>query len=305
MDMETSSGDHSRKSISITERLYSVRRQAWRPGHFQDERLGVAKPAPFRARVRGTPWSWVTVQATADDPIGTGETNWRPVGSYAAETLRYMSVNEALSQIERGTQNPAAVWLTVLGAKTRKRQVAARVLEQAAGLALMELQSPRIGVRWLPPHPLSDHREFSQDVVLSPQLWQRQALTLSACFGLKSGRLWLCRICERPFVRLENRPRQTRCDECRKVHRTAAGLRRSMRATYQVIRRRLALRVHRGTLTLEQRTQEQTAALQDAWLVQRGMLTFGEWSARHDRKDRPGRKTLSKGVSDEGGTKAS
>jgi hypothetical protein len=303
--MVVSSGHPSKKEISIPERLYSVRRQASRSGHFQDERLGVAKPAPFRGRVRGTPWSWVTVRARGNDPMGKGEATWRPVGSYAVEALRYMSVNEAFSQIERGTQTPMAVWLTVLGAKALKRQVAARVLEQAAGLALMELQSPRIGVRWLLPHPLSDHREFSQDVVLSPQLWQRQALTLSACFGLKSGRLWLCRNCERPFVRHENQPRQTRCDECRRIHRTAAGLRSSMRAMYQVIRRRLALRVHRGTLTPEQRTQEQKAALQDAWLVQQEKLTFGEWSARHDRKDRPGRKTLSKGVSDGGATKAS
>ncbi len=201
-----------------------------------------------------------------------------------------MDIHEARRQVRRGAPTPEAVWLTVLVATARKRWVSRTALTQAVGVDLMGLQGAQ-STRWLPSNTLPDRREFLQDFVLpSHPIWRYHALTLSAFFGIRSGRLWLCRKCQRPFVRHEQRPRQIRCDDCLKVRITAAGLPGSIKPIYQAARKRRTLRVHRGTLPSEQRDREQAAALRDARLYQQGKLTLAEWRERHDRKDRPGPK---------------
>jgi DNA-directed RNA polymerase subunit RPC12/RpoP len=268
--VESVTVDSSKKLVSIRSasrrtKVYAIRRVAWRPGHFQDEQVGANGP-------------------------------WRPVGSLAAEELGSMDVDQALRQLKGGAESPVAVWLTVLDTLTRAQRVPRSVLNNAIKRVLFGfngLQGPRSPTQWWLPTAFVS-REFVQVFVPPPDpIGRLHRLTLSALFGIASRRLWLCSSCLQPFVRHERRPRQMRCDECRKRRVTAANLPQSVLAAYTAVRKRLALRVHRGTLTLEQREQKQQTALHDARLVSQGKLTLAEWKYRHDQKERVGRKAFS------------
>jgi len=233
---------------------FAVRRRSRWPGHFQDERAGRAAP-------------------------------WRPVGSLAVRVLRRYppptKLPESLSVHSQMAIGPASTfWHKALDTAVMRR----------ANASLSWARGTFPGwVEWQPPQ--ERRGEFVQQLFL-PTNPQVGALSLSAAYGLASGRLWRCRECRYPFVRLLSQPTQRICQSClrkRKVT-TAAGLPSSLLRVWTPLRKRYDQRVSRGAITPPGRDRRLQRVLEDLRRVARGRLTLGEWQQRHDRKEKRGRK---------------
>jgi hypothetical protein len=230
---------------------FEVRRRAWRQGHFQEERWG---------------------RRGAGGAI-TG--NWRPVGTVAVEAmLRYAGSRRVVEQWR-------AEGLSING-DTPPRKVAIfwRVALDGfvEGGTAPDINWSR-GVfpywfDWIPPR--GSRGEMVQPFFL-PLNAEAGAISLSAVFAMVSGNLWICRGCHQPFRRSST---ARKCADCQRTDslKTAAGLPREIvRGVWRPFRKRLDLRVLRGTMRPKERDKLKMSGLRGLRDVDAGRRTLTDW----------------------------
>jgi len=238
---------------------FEVRRRAWRQGHFQEERWG---------------------RLGAD---GAVRADWQPVGTLAVDAMiRYVGRSQAVArlQVKNARVHPhmdprevAILWRVALDALVE------------SGTA-PDMQWSRnvfpYWFEWIPPR--GSRGEMVQPFFL-PVNPEAGAISLSTSFGMVSGNLWVCRGCRRPFQRSST---VRKCPDCHKAEtlKTAAGLPRELvHKVWRPFRKRLDLRVLRGTMQPEERDRQKVAALRSLRDVGTGRLPLPEWREQWERQN--------------------
>jgi hypothetical protein len=245
---------------------FTIRRRAWRHGHFQEE-------------------CWGTLGGH-----GAIKGDWRPIGTLAAEAMRrYSVVGEVV-----GRSHTVA---RLLGGRARAVRVDPEMSPgDVAGLWRTALQAivdgrlppamPWAGsvfpywIAWTPPR--GSAREIVQPFFL-PVNAEAGAISLSAAFGMVSGGIWVCRECHQPFRRSST---TKVCPECQRGASltTGAGLPASLKPVWRRFRKRLDLRVMRGQMVPQDRDRAKQLGLRALREVAGGRLALSTWNERWNQR---------------------
>ncbi len=296
---------------------YEVRRQAWEPGVFQDER---AYPPGFfaaetRELARTVPWSPVGTLAVRTvrelERVAGGASPpprmLRDVARVAAGTLERsawerrwthqwrppegMEVSAALGALAR-----ASFWRAVIawqqgGSPEFVRRFPGQLLPFVQKLDAI---GDTIRFRGVRTPRLKGRRRTETALRFSVLGDQAGAVYLSVAFGILAGRLRICVRCEAPFITDLTRPNQRICGNCRGGARTGPPrlYRRvpmRLRPLDARIRKRLDTRVSRGTLSSQDRRQTLLKMAWDSRRVQAGDMTISQWQKQWDTTQDRGR----------------
>lgn len=293
---------------------YEVRRQAWEPGVFQDERA--YPPGFFAAETRElrrtVPWQPVGTLAVEtmqglQRVAGSGKPPRRLLRDAAAVSAGKLAPSEWERRWEHRWQPPSEVDVSrALAALARAAFWRAVIVWQQGGSAEFRRRYPgqllpfvqRLdaigdtirfrGVRT--PRPKGRTEVVLRFSVLGDEAG---AVYLSAASGVLAGRLRICTQCEGPFITDLARPRQRICAVCRGAARTGAsratGFSRTLHRLYSRVRKRLDQRVRRGKLSQQDRAQTLAEMVRDLRRVQTREVSESAWRKRWDTTQPLGR----------------